>query len=586
MDEPIAQPPDTPEPPHPGPLSDKAARKQAPAPLPAPSMSFGDTMITTIYDNELPPTTPSLPSNTSSPPSASSMPQSPSTIASSSFRTTESISSHPASAHSIRSRSRSSHSSFRKMPDNEDDEALGGTLGDGDKKPSPVFPKQPSLTPSPKSSSKNSSPLRRLSSAISRFSGPRVGTRPRLDSIDSKGSSRTPRTPLISLLKWTRKSRRNFPSSQECTTSSALISGWLSKARRSQSTTNLQSYSSAQTSWQRRWFCTYSSYLLYYASPSSPKILAALDLSVVGEICRFRNDHTGKTFVILVGETPYPLKADSAEMASDWIIMLNRIKDAKLLATSNLPEDNGYKSDSSASRQRSHAFRADDDEVSVAHSSFSSTRTEDRGPVGKLPTSPTRQRSNTFDESIVKRAPKTPEVGIVVAQIEEGKRGDAEEDGETVWMKPKSRPYLRLQKFKARLSNAFVFVVKTMTPIKPCRPSFSRRPSTAGHRKAKSWSANAHTRVDTNSNERQLAKIVERHLQESKEARREVDLIEEEEFLRKIENESSGGGGSSSSSNEDVLDVKTISHADASSTRGSHLGRVKENSESFFYGDV
>ena len=70
----------------------------------------------------------------------------------------------------------------------------------------------------------------------------------------------------------------------------------------SQSTTNLQSYSSAQTSWQRRWFCTYSSYLLYYASPSSPKILAALDLSVVGEICRFRNDPTGKTFVILVGE--------------------------------------------------------------------------------------------------------------------------------------------------------------------------------------------------------------------------------------------------------------------------------------------
>ncbi|GMI01807.1 hypothetical protein TrST_g10424 [Triparma strigata] len=547
---------------------------QAPASLPAPSMSFGDTMITTIYDEDL------AGGTSSSPNSASSLPRSPSTNASSSFRTAESLSSHPAhsSVHSVRTRSRSSHShsSFRKMADDGHGEGDGVFDGDDDEKPSPVLTSQPVSTASvsPKGSSKGS-PLRRLSSAISRFSGPR----PRLDSTDSRGSNKTPRTPLISLLKWTRKSRRNFPSSQECnTTSSALISGWLSKARRS------------QNSWQRRWFCTYSSYLLYYSSPSSPKILAALDLSVVGEICRFRNDPTGKTFVILVGETPYPLKADSAEMASDWIIMLNRIKDAKLMANSTMSEDS-YKSDSSTSRQRSHAFRADDDEVSVANSSFSSS--EGGVNVGTLPAPPpNRQRSNTFDESVVKHK-KTPE--IVVEQIEQveqqSKRDDAEhteeqEDGETVWMKPKSRTYLRLQKFKTRLSNTFVFVVKTITPVKPCRPSFSKRSSSSpGHRKAKSWSV-GHNRVDTNSNERQLAKIVERHLQESKEARREVDLVEEEEFLRKIENESSAGASSSSSSDEDVLDVKTISHADASSTRGSHLGRVKENTESFFYGDV
>ena len=187
-------------------------------------------MITTIYDEDL------AGGTSSSPNSASSLPRSPSTNASSSFRTAESLSSHPAhsSVHSVRTRSRSSHShsSFRKMADDGHGEGDGVFDGDDDEKPSPVLTSQPVSTASvsPKGSSKGS-PLRRLSSAISRFSGPR----PRLDSTDSRGSNKTPRTPLISLLKWTRKSRRNFPSSQECnTTSSALISGWLSKARRSQ----------------------------------------------------------------------------------------------------------------------------------------------------------------------------------------------------------------------------------------------------------------------------------------------------------------------------------------------------------------
>jgi len=98
---------------------------------------------------------------------------------------------------------------------------------------------------------------------------------------------------------------------------SALIYGYLQKLGRN-------------GKWQTRWFETDGECLTYYKSIKRSKLLATLDLAKVGSIVINHQDSNGTTFTINISERPYHLRADSMAACKDWVITLNRVKEARM----------------------------------------------------------------------------------------------------------------------------------------------------------------------------------------------------------------------------------------------------------------
>jgi hypothetical protein len=97
----------------------------------------------------------------------------------------------------------------------------------------------------------------------------------------------------------------------------ALIYGYLQKLGRN-------------GKWQTRWFETDGECLTYYKSSKRVKLLATLDLAKVGSIVINHEDEKGCCFTINISERPYHLRADSKAACKDWVITLNRVKEARM----------------------------------------------------------------------------------------------------------------------------------------------------------------------------------------------------------------------------------------------------------------
>jgi PH domain len=141
----------------------------------------------------------------------------------------------------------------------------------------------------------------------------------------------------------------------------ALIYGYLQKLGRN-------------GKWQTRWFETDGECLTYYKSSKRSKLLATLDLAKVGSIVINSDDEKGCCFIINISERPYHLRADSSAACKDWVITLNRVKEArmhegnvKLVMPSEmqqpvdlLDQDITPRVVVVANRQRTHAVEDDD----------------------------------------------------------------------------------------------------------------------------------------------------------------------------------------------------------------------------------
>mmetsp|Transcript_26183 Transcript_26183/g.40136 ORF Transcript_26183/g.40136 Transcript_26183/m.40136 type:complete len:548 (+) Transcript_26183:267-1910(+) len=121
--------------------------------------------------------------------------------------------------------------------------------------------------------------------------------------------------------------------------------------------------------WQKRFFETDGVNLTYYKNNKRTKILATLDLCKVGDICIDDSDMKESTFTIQVADRPYYLRADDSSTCKDWVINLNRIREARVhlggvqLVPSQYWSDERNRSDSgdfgprvlvSANRERTH----------------------------------------------------------------------------------------------------------------------------------------------------------------------------------------------------------------------------------------
>jgi len=82
--------------------------------------------------------------------------------------------------------------------------------------------------------------------------------------------------------------------------------------------------------WQKRFFETDGENLTYYKTSARAKCLATLDLLKVGDICVDSEDPDGCTLIIQVADRPYRLRADSQSSCRDWVITLNRVKEARM----------------------------------------------------------------------------------------------------------------------------------------------------------------------------------------------------------------------------------------------------------------
>jgi len=98
--------------------------------------------------------------------------------------------------------------------------------------------------------------------------------------------------------------------------SQAIIYGYLYKLNKS-------------GKWQKRFFETDGQFLTYYKTSKRFKLLATLDLIKVGEISVHSHDTTGCTFQIQVSGRPYFLKAENNGICQDWVINLNRVREAR-----------------------------------------------------------------------------------------------------------------------------------------------------------------------------------------------------------------------------------------------------------------
>jgi len=99
--------------------------------------------------------------------------------------------------------------------------------------------------------------------------------------------------------------------------SGALIYGYLLKRGRN-------------GTWQRRFFETDGECLSYYKNRHRTRLLAQLDLCKVGEIAIDEEDQSGCTFHIQVANRPYSLRAENSGTCKDWVITLNRVKEARM----------------------------------------------------------------------------------------------------------------------------------------------------------------------------------------------------------------------------------------------------------------
>ena len=97
----------------------------------------------------------------------------------------------------------------------------------------------------------------------------------------------------------------------------ALIYGYLQKMGRN-------------GKWQARWFETDGECLTYYKSSKRTTLLATLDLAKVGSIVINSEDPKGCEFTINISERPYHLRADGKGACKDWVITLNRVKEARM----------------------------------------------------------------------------------------------------------------------------------------------------------------------------------------------------------------------------------------------------------------
>jgi len=99
--------------------------------------------------------------------------------------------------------------------------------------------------------------------------------------------------------------------------------------------------------WQRRFFETNGERLTYYKSVKRTKVLATLDLCKVGEISIDKTDPEECTFTIAVKNRPYFLRAEDKARCNDWVIILNRAREARMnvgniqLVTPKLEGGNG-----------------------------------------------------------------------------------------------------------------------------------------------------------------------------------------------------------------------------------------------------
>lgn len=117
--------------------------------------------------------------------------------------------------------------------------------------------------------------------------------------------------------------------------------------------------------WQRRWFEIDGKALSYFKSKkhtAESDVLATLDLSSVGEIKMDESDPQGCTFTIRVAKRNYYLHAESRERAMDWVISLNRVREARLqiggltlIEPSMVPTNGGVGKSSSSNLGRGKA---------------------------------------------------------------------------------------------------------------------------------------------------------------------------------------------------------------------------------------
>jgi len=82
--------------------------------------------------------------------------------------------------------------------------------------------------------------------------------------------------------------------------------------------------------WQTRWFESDGECLTYFKSSKRVKLLASLDLAKVGAISINNEDESGCCFTIHIAKRPYHLRADSKTAMKDWVITLNRVKEARM----------------------------------------------------------------------------------------------------------------------------------------------------------------------------------------------------------------------------------------------------------------
>mmetsp|Transcript_35969 Transcript_35969/g.41322 ORF Transcript_35969/g.41322 Transcript_35969/m.41322 type:complete len:498 (+) Transcript_35969:370-1863(+) len=110
---------------------------------------------------------------------------------------------------------------------------------------------------------------------------------------------------------------RKESADEEGVVEGALIYGYLQKLNRN-------------GKWQTRWFETDGECLTYYKSSKRNKLLASLDLVKVGSIVINHKDEKGCGFTINISKRPYHLRADSKAAMKDWVITLNRVKEARM----------------------------------------------------------------------------------------------------------------------------------------------------------------------------------------------------------------------------------------------------------------
>jgi hypothetical protein len=114
-----------------------------------------------------------------------------------------------------------------------------------------------------------------------------------------------------------RKRSDSLDDDEEDVQEGALIYGYLQKLGRN-------------GKWATRWFETDGECLTYYKSSKRTKALATLDLAKVGSIVINHDDPKGTWFTINISSRPYHLRTDSKAACKDWVITLNRVKEARM----------------------------------------------------------------------------------------------------------------------------------------------------------------------------------------------------------------------------------------------------------------